>query len=164
MVSNILQYCALDQPYLNGEKDRALGVLPFFHIFGLTIKIHVALYLGVPVYVMPKFDLPLFCETVQNEKITFSCLVPPIIILLAKHPLIDQYNLESLKLVISGAAPLGADISEQVKKRLPTMTIKQGYGLTETSPCAIIEPTNRVIPGKLKEERFLFDWVIKRWG
>lgn len=142
-----MQYYELDRNFFDGKKDRALGVLPFFHIFGLTVKIHACLYMGMPVYVMPKFDLPLFCETVQNDKITFACLVPPIIILLAKHPLIDKYDFSSLRVVVSGAAPLGADISEEVTKRLPTMIIKQGYGLTETSPCAIIEPTDRVIPG-----------------
>lgn len=126
-----------------------IGVLPFFHIFGLTLLIHIAVYLGTPVYVMSKFDLVQFCETVQKERITFTCLVPPIILLLAKHPLIDQYDLSSLKLVICGAAPLSGDLSQQVKKRLTTMVVKQGYGLTETSPCAVIEPTDRVVDGKL---------------
>lgn len=126
-----------------------IGVLPFFHIFGLTLLLHVAIYLGTPVYVMSKFDLPQFCETVQKEKITFTCLVPPIILLLAKHPLIDQYDLSSLKLVICGAAPLSGDLSRQVRARLPGLVVKQGYGLTETSPCAIIEPTDRVVDGKV---------------
>jgi acyl-CoA synthetase (AMP-forming)/AMP-acid ligase II len=143
-----LQYHQLEQKYINGDKDRMVGVLPFFHIFGLTLLMHVALYLGIPVHVMPKFDLVQFCETVQKEKITFTCLVPPIILLLAKHPLIDQYDLTSLDIVICGAAPLGGDLSQQVKKRLPTMVVKQGYGLTETSPCAVVEPTDRVIDGK----------------
>lgn len=98
---------------------------------------------------MPRFDLVQFCETVQKEKITFTALVPPIILLLAKNPLIDQYDLSSIKLVICGAAPLGVDLSQQVKKRIPTMIVKQGYGLTETSPCAIVEPTDRVIDGTL---------------
>lgn len=125
-----------------------IGVLPFFHIFGLTLLLHTALYLGIPVHVMSKFDLVQFCETVQKEKITFTCLVPPIILLLAKHPIIDQYDLSSLRLVICGAAPLGAELSQQVKKRLTTMIVKQGYGLTETSPCSIVEPTDHVIDGK----------------
>jgi 4-coumarate--CoA ligase len=125
-----------------------IGVLPFFHIFGLTVLLHDALHLGIPLYVMPKFDLVQFCETVQNEKISFTCLVPPIILLLAKHPVIDNYDLSSLRLVMCGAAPLGAELSQQVKKRLTTLIVKQGYGLTETSPCAIIEPSERVIDGK----------------
>ncbi|KAI8084129.1 uncharacterized protein B0P05DRAFT_536257 [Gilbertella persicaria] len=149
MTSNILQYCALDHAFVNGNKDRMIGVLPFFHIFGLTLLIHVALYLGIPVYVMPRFDLVQFCETVQKQKITFTCLVPPIILLLAKHPIINQYDLSSLQLVICGAAPLGADLSQQVKKRLPNLVIKQGYGLTETTPVAIAEPTDRVVPGSI---------------
>lgn len=125
-----------------------IGVLPFFHIFGLTVLLHDALHLGIPLHVMPKFDLVKFCETVQNEKISFTCLVPPIILLLAKHPVIDNYDLSSLRLVMCGAAPLGAELSQQVKKRLTTLIVKQGYGLTETSPCAIIEPSERVIDGK----------------
>lgn len=126
-----------------------IGVLPFFHIFGLTLLMHIAVYLGIPVYVMAKFDLVKFCETVQKENITYTCLVPPIILLLAKHPIIDQYNLTSLKMVICGAAPLSGDLSQQVKKRLPTMIVKQGYGLTETSPCAVIEPNHRVVDGNI---------------
>ncbi|KAK4518957.1 uncharacterized protein ATC70_009184 [Mucor velutinosus] len=147
ITSNVLQYHALDHAFVNANKDVALGVLPFFHIFGLTLLLHVVLYLGIPLHVMPRFDLVQFCETVQKEKITFTALVPPIILLLAKNPLIDQYNFSSLKLVICGAAPLGVDLSQQVKKRIPTMIVKQGYGLTETSPCAIVEPTDRVIDG-----------------
>jgi 4-coumarate--CoA ligase len=147
ITSNVLQYYQLEERFISGSRDRMIGVLPFFHIFGLTLLLHTALYLGIPVYVMPKFDLVQFCETVQKKKITFTCLVPPIILLLAKHPLIDQYDLSSLRLVVCGAAPLGADLSQQVKKRLPTMIVKQGYGLTETSPCAILEPTDKVIDG-----------------
>jgi acyl-CoA synthetase (AMP-forming)/AMP-acid ligase II len=143
-----LQYYALDHQVVNANKDVALGVLPFFHIFGLTLLLHSVLYMGIPLHVMPRFDLVQFCETVQKEKISFTALVPPIILLLAKNPLIDQYDLSSIKLVICGAAPLGVELSQQVKKRIPTMIVKQGYGLTETSPCAIVEPTNRVIDGK----------------
>ena len=148
MTSNMLQYVALDGKFLNGDKDKMIGVLPFFHIFGLNLIMHTALFMGIPVYVMPKFDLVQFCEIVQREKITFSCLVPPIILLLAKHPLIDKYDLSSLYLVICGAAPLGADLAKQVKSRLPKLIVKQGYGLTETSPLAILEPTDKVIHGK----------------
>ncbi|GAA5813305.1 hypothetical protein MFLAVUS_006780 [Mucor flavus] len=149
ITANIVQYEALDGKHVSGAKDKMIGVLPFFHIFGLTLLMHIAIYLGTPVYVMPKFDLIKFCETVQSKKITYTCLVPPIILLLAKHPIIDKYDLSSLKLVICGAAPLSGELSQQVNKRLPTMVVKQGYGLTETSPCAVIEPTDRVVSGSI---------------
>ncbi|KAI8979391.1 hypothetical protein BDF20DRAFT_906057 [Mycotypha africana] len=147
IVSNVLQYYSIEQQFIKGAKDRMLGVLPFYHIFALAICLHVAFYIGMPLYVVPKFDLITFCQIVQQAKITYTCLVPPVILLLAKEPVIDQYDLSSLKIVVSGAAPLGADLSKQVRKRLPDTVFKQGYGLTETSPVSIVEPTDNVIDG-----------------
>lgn len=106
-----------------------------------------ALYWGIPVYILPRFDLVKFCEVVQNHKITFAALVPPIYLLLAKQEMITKYDLSSLRIGISGAAPLSGDLVREVKTRLPNLTIKQGYGLTETSPSAIVEPTDRTIDG-----------------
>ena len=82
---------------------------------------------------MPKFDIQTFCGTIQREKITFAYLVPPVLLLIAKHPCIDNYDLSSLRMCNSGAAPLTKELVEQVNKRLP-LPIKQGYGLSETSP------------------------------
>lgn len=109
----------------------------------------MSLFWGVPLIVMSKFDLPLFCETVQNHKISFSCLVPPILVLLAKHSLIDSYDLSSLGKVVSGAAPLSAELSRDVQTRLPHCNLIQGYGLTETSPVATIGNFADPIEGKL---------------
>ncbi|KAI8995017.1 hypothetical protein BDB01DRAFT_714980 [Pilobolus umbonatus] len=146
MVSNVCQYESLDKGFVDGN-DRMIGVLPFFHIYSLSIILHVPIYLGISVSVMPRFDLPQFCETIQNKKVTFVCIAPPIALLLAKHPLISNYDMSSLRLIVCGAAPLGADLSRDVRKRLPSAIIKQGYGLTETSPFALIEPNDRVIDG-----------------
>ncbi|GAA5798021.1 hypothetical protein HPULCUR_003419 [Helicostylum pulchrum] len=147
ITSNTVQYTSLDDAFIDKNVDRMIGVLPLFHIFGLTAILHTALYWGLPVYILPRFDLVKFCETVQNHKISFAPLVPPIYLLLAKHDLISKYDLSSLKIGISGAAPLSADLSRAVKARLPHFIIKQGYGLTETSPSAIVEPTDRTIDG-----------------
>ncbi|KAG2235180.1 hypothetical protein BDF21DRAFT_456100 [Thamnidium elegans] len=149
ITANILQYEGSEGASINGDKDRMLGVLPFFHIFGLSLLIHIAIYLGTPVYVMSRFDLVKFCETIQKEKITFSALVPPIVLLLAKDPVVGNYDLSSLNLVICGAAPLSAELSQQTRKRLPTTIIKQAYGLTETSPFASVERTDDVVDGSI---------------
>ncbi|CEG80177.1 hypothetical protein RMATCC62417_14547 [Rhizopus microsporus] len=149
MTANILQYCMLEGKFVSGNYDRMLATIPFYHIMGLSLMLHVALYLGIPVHIMSKFDLSQFCETIQREKITFTIIAPPIVVLLAKNPAIDNYDLSSLRLVICGAAPLSGDLSKQVRQRLPKLKIKQGYGLTETSPCAIIEPTDRIIDGSV---------------
>ncbi|KAL0085515.1 hypothetical protein J3Q64DRAFT_1101923 [Phycomyces blakesleeanus] len=147
ITSNMEQYYASEREEINPSIDRALGILPFFHIFGLTVVLFSCFSLGIPLFVMPRFDLIAFCETVQNENITMACLVPPIILLLAKHQIIDQYDLSTLRLIISGAAPLSAELSQAATARLKTTVVKQGYGLTETSPVSILERTSKAIAG-----------------
>jgi 4-coumarate--CoA ligase len=119
-------------------------------MYALSLTLHSALYMGIPVYAMAKFDLVEFCEVVQNEKITHANLVPPIMLHLARNPIVEDYDLSSLEVVISGAAPLGADLSMQVKKRFTKLVIKQAYGLTETSPVAVYEITDNVQEGKFR--------------
>lgn len=123
----------------NNEGDKLVAFLPFFHIYGLTCLIHQSIYSGLTLVVMPKFDLEKFCTHVQNLKITFAYVVPPIILMLGKSPVIDKYDLGSLRMLNSGAAPLTKDLVEGVYKRLK-IPIKQGYGLSETSPTTHTQP------------------------
>ena len=116
--------------------DTALAVLPFQHIFGMAKFLHFGLFSGMKVVVMPRFDLPMFLEAVQKYKVTLAPLVPPICVLLAKHPLVEKYDLSSLEKILVGAAPLSAELGDEVEARLPNTTITQGYGLSETSPTA----------------------------
>lgn len=124
-----------------------IGVLPFFHVFGLTVNLNCALYLGLPLYILPGFELVSFCDTIQKHKITYATVVPPICLLLAKHELVPNYDLSSLRLVICGAAPLSAELGRETMSRLPDLVIRQGYGLTETSPLAIIELADDTVDG-----------------
>lgn len=82
---------------------------------------------------MSKYDIEKFCAHVQNYKITFSYIAPPVVLLLAKHPVVDKYDLSSLRMMNSGAAPLTREVVEAASARIKC-GIKQGYGLTETSP------------------------------
>lgn len=82
---------------------------------------------------MAKFDIEKFCAHVQNYKITKTYVAPPVVLLLAKHPIVDKYDLSSLRMLTSGAAPLTEDIVNALYKRLKIPT-KQAYGLSETSP------------------------------
>ena len=70
--------------------------------------------------ILPKFDLVPFCELVQRYKATVSLLVPPIALLLARQPVVDKYDLSSLRLVMSGAAPLGRELEIELSKRIGT--------------------------------------------
>lgn len=74
-----------------------------------------------------------FCSIIQNHNITFAYVVPPTILLLSKHPVVDKYNFSSLKMLNSGAAPLTRELVDAVYERLK-VPVKQGYGLSETSP------------------------------
>jgi 4-coumarate--CoA ligase len=109
---------------------------------GLTVLIHQAFYSGYTLIVMPKFDLASFCDLTQEHKITMAYIVPPIILQLAKNPLVSKYNLSSLRMVNSGAAPLTKDLVEEFYAR-HKVPVKQGYGLSETSPTTHNQPWDR---------------------
>lgn len=121
-----------------GQGDKVLACLPFFHIYGLNVLIHFPVYTGVQTLVLQRFELEKFCQVVQDHQITFSYIVPPIVLLLCKHPIVDKYNLKSLRMTNSGAAPLTKDLVENLYKRLG-LRVKQGYGLSETSPTIFMQ-------------------------
>ncbi|MCJ1247023.1 hypothetical protein MMC30_004234 [Trapelia coarctata] len=123
----------------DGNGDNVLAFLPFFHIYGLTCLVHQSMYSGITLTIMSKFEIEKFCSIVQSQKITFSYVVPPIVLLLAKHPIVDKYDLSSLRMMNSGAAPLTRELVESVYERLK-IPVKQGYGLSETSPTTHTQP------------------------
>lgn len=114
------------------EDDKMFAVLPFFHIYGMVLLLCLALYNGVTLLTSPRFDLEQFLRIVQDHKVTLLSLVPPLVLALAKQPIIDQYDLSSVRLITCGAAPLGLDLEEACGKRLDCGII-QGYGLTEVA-------------------------------
>ncbi|KAH0372012.1 acetyl-CoA synthetase-like protein, partial [Aureobasidium melanogenum] len=131
IVANTLQVSAAEAKLT--PKDRILSFLPFFHIYGLTVILHASFYKGSRVVVMPKFDIEDFCRITQEEKITFSYVAPPVVLHLSKHPVVDKYDLSSIRMMNSGAAPLTKELVNAVYDR-KKLKIKQGYGLSETSP------------------------------
>ncbi|MEX2469568.1 MAG: AMP-binding protein [Pseudohongiellaceae bacterium] len=129
LIANMVLACEMNvlQP-----GDRMIGVLPFFHIYGMVLILNLAIYRGVPLVTMPRFELELFLQIVQDFRITSLNLVPPLVLALAKHPLVDQYDLSSVRIVGSGAAPLGPELELACARRLGC-DIYQGYGLTEVA-------------------------------
>ncbi|KAI4867859.1 acetyl-CoA synthetase-like protein [Hypoxylon rubiginosum] len=117
----------------DGHGDKQIAVLPFFHVYGLTCIALQSIYMGIPVVVLPKFDLDKFCGAIQDHGVTYASIPPPVVLALAKHPAVAKYDLSSLKWMNSGAAPLGRDLVDQVWRRL-TIPVMQGYGLSETAP------------------------------
>ncbi|KAL8727106.1 MAG: hypothetical protein Q9166_006293 [cf. Caloplaca sp. 2 TL-2023] len=123
----------------DGQGDRLLAFLPFYHIYGLTCLIHQAMNSGFLLVVMAKFDIERFCAIIQDFKITYAYIVPPVVLLLSKLPIVDKYDLSSLRMMCSGAAPLTRELVDAVYKRI-NKPVKQGYGLSETSPTTHIQP------------------------
>jgi acyl-CoA synthetase (AMP-forming)/AMP-acid ligase II len=126
--------------------DKLAGVLPFYHIYGMLVILNYSLYQGATVVSMPRFDLEQFLQIIQDYGITRAHLVPPIVLGLAKHPVVERYDLSSLKAIVSAAAPLGEDLAHACAQRLGCI-VKQGYGLTETSPVTHVNPDD---PSKIK--------------
>jgi acyl-CoA synthetase (AMP-forming)/AMP-acid ligase II len=146
LVANVLQSEAAHP--ITGE-DRLMGVLPFFHIYGQTVIMNMGLHLGATIVTMPRFDLEQFLGIIQEHRLTFAHLVPPIVLALAKHPMVDGYDLSSLKTVLSGAAPLGAPLEAAFRQRTGIDVI-QGYGMTEASPVTHVRPLDDVVhPGSI---------------
>lgn len=136
LVSNIRQMEGLCYFY---EDDVLICVLPLFHIYGLVVVLNMGLYTGATVVTMPRFDLESFLKAVQDYEVTLAHLVPPIVLALSKHPIVDNYQLPKLRTIFSGAAPLGEELTLACMDRLG-VTVRQGYGMTETSPVTHSSP------------------------
>jgi acyl-CoA synthetase (AMP-forming)/AMP-acid ligase II len=131
------------------EDDVVIGVLPFFHIYGMIVIMNQGLRAGATIVTMPRFDLDQFLGLTEEHGATRAYVVPPIALALAKHPAVEGRDLSSIQTIMSGAAPLGAELAESVAKRLDCKVI-QGYGLTETSPVThMIRPGGENRPGSI---------------
>ncbi|MCX6048147.1 MAG: AMP-binding protein [Chloroflexi bacterium] len=146
LVANIMQVEGVTYGKIKvDEQDVLMGLLPFYHIYGMIVVMNCALFVGATIVTMPRFDLEQFLQMFQKYKISVAHLVPPIILALAKHPLVDQYKLTSLRVIYSGAAPLGEDVARACANRIGCI-VSQGYGLTETSPVTHSTPYTPGMP------------------
>ncbi|HEX7823379.1 MAG TPA: AMP-binding protein, partial [Mycobacterium sp.] len=138
LVANMAQ---IRPPLAMDSGDRILAVLPFFHIYGMTVLLNAALQARATLVVMPRFELAEFLGTIQDHRVTYGFIAPPVAVALAKHPLVDEYDMSSLRVILSGAAPLDAELGTAVAKRLEVRVL-QGYGMSELSPVSHIMPAD----------------------
>jgi acyl-CoA synthetase (AMP-forming)/AMP-acid ligase II len=143
-ITSVLPMVTAVQIPLIPRRDVMVGVLPYFHIYGAVKLIFYPFYCGFPVVVLPKFDPEQFCRSIERYKVTVAFVVPPIILVLVHHPATSKYDLRTLKLMASGAAPLSAGVVDLARKKFSSVganvDITQGYGLTETSPATHLLP------------------------
>ncbi|CAO0789744.1 unnamed protein product [Mucor circinelloides] len=131
-VSQMIMVTDFEQTDANQKDDMIIGFLPFFHIFGLTTLVLRAFYSNTPVVVVPKYDLELVCQLIEKYKVTHGPIVPPVAVQLAKNDVVLKYDLSSLRIISSGAAPLGSEHIDALHLRVKA-PVRQGYGLTETT-------------------------------
>jgi acyl-CoA synthetase (AMP-forming)/AMP-acid ligase II len=130
------------------QDDILMAVLPFFHIYGMQVMMNTGLRAGATVVTLPRFDLEEFLRLHQEHGITRSFVAPPIVVALAKHPVVDQYDLSHVDQVFSGAAPLSAELAEEASSRLGCEVV-QGYGMTEMSPVSHLTALGAFKPGSV---------------
>jgi len=119
--------------------DRVLAFLPFFHIYGMTVLLNIALQRRATLVTMPRFDLTQFLQLIQDQRITFVFIAPPVAVALAKHPMVEDFDLSTVRGMMSGAAPLDEALGDAVAARLG-ITMQQGYGMSELSPVSHVMP------------------------
>lgn len=131
---NLRQMRAVVKNPIGSEK--VLGVLPFYHIYALNIIIGNTLHTGGTLVTMPKFEPQQFLQNIDKHEIDSLYVVPPLVLFMMQHPMVQQYQLTSLRKAMSAAAPLGieSEAREKLNSINPKLCFFQGYGLTETSP------------------------------
>ena len=135
LVANVAQIEAIEWRDLS----TFIAVLPFFHIYGMTAILNLGLRRRFTIVTLTRFDLEQFLSVLQQWPIALAHIVPPIAVALAKHPVVDRFDLRNVKCFFSGAAPFGAELTQALRVRLKVAT-RQGYGMTETSPAAYYAP------------------------
>lgn len=122
-----------------------LGVLPFYHIYAVMASFLTTFYKGQTTVVIPGFDPYVFLEVIPKYKVNLTFVVPPMVLFLNKHPMVAKADLSSLTQVVSGAAPLGAEMVEEFHNKHPQCCIGQGYGMTETAPVITANPIDSCV-------------------
>jgi acyl-CoA synthetase (AMP-forming)/AMP-acid ligase II len=145
LVANMAQ---LGDAGLVHRDDVIFGVLPFFHIYGLTVLANLSVRLRSTVVAAPRFQLNTFLRSHEEHKVTFTFITPPVAVALAKDPSVRDYDLSTLRGLLSGAAPLDERLAHAVQNRLG-IPVYQGYGLTEASPVTHLNTDDGISRGSI---------------
>ena len=138
LVANVAQIAACEPV---SDADTLIGVLPFFHIYGLTVLMNFGLAAGATIVTLPRFELGTFLQTLETYRVTYAYLAPPIVLALANQPMVENYDLSRLEWILSGAAPLSPAVANACSERVGCH-VKQGYGLTEATPVTHLAPAD----------------------
>ncbi|KAL2144522.1 hypothetical protein VTI28DRAFT_9027 [Corynascus sepedonium] len=151
VIANTMQYClyeAVSRKQFGVDTQVVLGLLPFSHIYGLVVVAHSATWRGDEVIVLPKFELTDYLRAIERFRINHLLLVPPIVVrMLSSKDLLKKYDLSSVRMIFTGAAPLGKETAEEVTRLYPKWRLGQGYGMTESATVVCSTSEHDICPG-----------------
>lgn len=148
-------------PGLQPGEERLLGVLPFFHVFAMTVVMNLGISVGAELILLPRFELEQVLRTIHKRRPTLFPGVPTIYTAINHAPKLNKYDLSSIKFCISGGAPLPVEVKQEFE-RLTSCHLVEGYGLSESSPVVTCNPIGGVdkagsigvpLPGTIVEIR-----------
>nr|DAD19189.1 TPA_asm: hypothetical protein HUJ06_020652 [Nelumbo nucifera] len=135
LTSSVAQQVDGENPNLHLKtEDVVLCVLPLFHIYSLNSVLLCSLRARAAVLLMQKFEIGALLDLIQRHRVTVAPVVPPLVLALAKNQMVENFDLSSIRIVLSGAAPLGKELEEALHSRVPQAVFGQGYGMTEAGP------------------------------
>ena len=140
MIANISQLKHPEIFSLHKEGTTIMGLLPFYHIYGMDVIMLSSLHAGSKLITLSKFSPDTFLSAIQKYKINLTHLVPPLIQFLANHPSVEKYDLSSIDQVTSASAPLSGELLTAARERIGCRLIRQLYGLTEMNGAVLIMP------------------------
>jgi long-chain acyl-CoA synthetase len=151
LIANAHQ-CASWIPFVKrGERRPTLAVLPFFHVFGLTVALLNTTLLAGPVILHPRPDFDQILRDIPKYEVEFFPGVPTIYSALINRPDIEEHNLSSVTACLSGAAPLPMAVAKRFEE-MASANLVEGYGLTEASPVTHCNPIQEKPPFDKKRE------------
>ncbi|MEL4356818.1 MULTISPECIES: AMP-binding protein [unclassified Luteococcus] len=140
LVANMMQFSTALSHL--GDDNSIVAFLPFSHIYALSTTLNFGLWRRFPLYTMSAFQAHLFLDIVATRRPTILFIVPPVATFLSRNRAIETIDWDSVRLVVSGAAPLDQGVGEELERRLSTRVV-QGYGMTELSPVTHVLPPDR---------------------
>jgi long-chain acyl-CoA synthetase len=133
LFANTIQSVLWRSYFSTPEGERMLLIIPMFHVYGMTIGMLLSAIQGGTMILIPKFDINLMLDAINRYKPTFFPGVPTLYVSLLNHPKAAETDFSSIKYFNSGSAPLPLDVTERFEE-LTGCVLRQGYGLSETSP------------------------------
>jgi 4-coumarate--CoA ligase len=151
LVANLLQMEVVESVAFPSD-HKVISPLPFYHLYAFAVSMLYPAWKGQTVITTSgRFNLEEFCRLVEQHRPQRSHLVPPILLGLAQHSVVEQYDMSSLQAVISAAAPLSADTEQAVSRRLGggACRVKQFWGMSELSPVGTINSDEDIKSGSV---------------